>query len=267
LFSCYAKSIRKQFENEIKRFSESGTNYTVITKEWLRKDFARYIGIYDGVIIDEAHTHAGYTNTKKQSLLYKATLNLVKQSKPKCLYLMTATPYTSSPMSVYALSELLGRGWNYKKYRDCFYHMVNMGMRFLVSVVKKGIEKDIAILVKKLGYTAKLDDLFDVPESVYKIEYFDLTAEQKKAIKELEVEGVARFTKLHCIENGFLKGDGYVETQYYKSEKTQRIVELCELHPKIAIVARYNAQIHLYKDLLNYCLAFCLECSALINPF
>jgi len=245
------KSIRLQFEEEIKKFSTSKTNYKVITKEELRRDWKKYTK-YDGCIIDECHAHTGYTNKKKQSQLYKSTIGFIKQNRLKCLYLMTGTPYRSSPMGIFALSEFLEIGWDYKTFKNWFFIDVNMGMRWPIPVVKKGMEKDIATLVKKLGYTAKLQDLFDVPTQTFQLERFSLTPDQKKAIKKLEdVSPIARFTKTHCIENGIKNSDGYSTNEYYKCEKTNRILDLCDEHKKISIVARYNLQLRLYKELLE----------------
>jgi hypothetical protein len=77
-------------------------------------------------------------------------------------------------------------------------------------VPKKNKQKDIAYLVKQLGDVVKLEDCFDVPEQIYKLETFSLTSEQKTAIINLPEEGIALWTAVHQICGGTLKS--YDET-------------------------------------------------------
>jgi ERCC4-related helicase len=155
----------------------------------------------------------------------------------------------SSPWNIYALAEILGRSWDYMQFKKTFFTEVNMGMRWPIPVVKKNIEPLIAQLVNKLGSTVKLEDCFDVPDQIFQTEYFELTKEQNKAISEIEdTNHLVRWTKIHQICGGTLKGDGYVETKHFKCEKTDRLLELISEHKQIAIVCRYNAEInYLYK--------------------
>ena len=62
---------------------------------------------------------------------------------------------------------------------------------------------------------------------------------------------VVRFTKIHQIESGTLKEGLYGRFKELPCEKTSRVIELCGEHKKIAIVARYNAQLSMYKDCLH----------------
>jgi hypothetical protein len=111
------------------------------------------------------------------------------------------------------------------------------------------MEPAVAQLVDKLGSAVKLEDCFDVPEQIYQQEYFELTKEQKDAIAGLnDVVPIVVWTKTHQICGGSLKGDQYVPTKYFKSEKVERLLELIKEHPLMAVVCRYNAEIdYLYK--------------------
>jgi hypothetical protein len=126
-----------------------------------------------------------------------------------------------------------------------------MGVR-QVPVQRTGIEKEMAVIIKSLGYVLKLSDIVDVPDDEYINEYFDLNAGQKALIKEtFDPLPIVRFTHQHQIESGTLKGDGYVPSKIIDCAKTDRILELCEENAKIAIVCRYNLQINNYWEILG----------------
>ena len=75
-------------------------------------------------------------------------------------------------------------------------------------------------------------------------EYFALTKEQEKAIKDsYDPVPIVRFTRQHEIENGILIGNEFKQSQTYETDKIERIKTLCEENKKVAIVCRYNAQI------------------------
>ena len=220
------KSIKEQWLEEIKKHSKS-IMCMVLTKEQFKKE-APTLQKHDCIIVDEAHFFFGMTGFRKKSQMLKSLLAYIKKHNPEKVYLATATPYMSTPYNIYAAGEILGRKWNFNEFKNHFFDMVNMGRRFPVPVVKKGIEKDIASLVSKLGSTVALSDCFDVPEQTFLTEYFDLTKEQTCAINALDDEGIARWTKSHQICGGTLKSDGYTKDQSFKSEKMDRILELVQ---------------------------------------
>ena len=232
------KSIKEQWIEEFGKFDTLAGNL-ILTKEEFKKQ-APTLEKYSAIIVDEAHFFFGMTGFRKKSQMLKSLLAYIKKHNPKKVYLATATPYMSTPYNIYAACEILGDPPNFKIFKDHFFNMVNMGRRFPVPVVKKGIEKDIASLVSKLGSTVALEDCFDVPEQTFLTEYFDLSPEQKRAIKGLEDEGIARWTKTHQICGGTLKSDGYTKDQSFKSEKMDRILQLAEEHDKLIIICRYN---------------------------
>jgi len=126
-----------------------------------------------------------------------------------------------------------------------------MGGR-MIPKVKPGIEKDIAKLVNKIGSTAKLEDLIDLPPQIFETEYFKLTHEQEKAIENLqETNFITKWTKRHTIENGLYIGNEYEKDVLYPSEKIERIKELVEENDKIVIFCRYNGQLNHLKDILS----------------
>jgi len=209
---------------------------------------------YNCLIIDEAHYFSGMRGFRKKSGMLKALLWYIKKYDPKCIYGLTATPYLSTPWNIYALAQILGRNWNYMTFKHRFFYDVNMGRRYPVPVIKGHIENDIADLVNKLGNTVRLDECVDVPEQIFLTEYFELTPTQKKVIKELDdIVHISRWTKTHQICGGTLKGDGYIESTFYESEKMKRLLDLCEEHKKLVIVCRYNNELScLYNKLDSF---------------
>lgn len=229
------KSLVKQWQEQCE--------YDVIHKELFKKQ-ADTLPRYDCVVIDESHYFEGMQGFKKKSQLLKAILAYNKKHTPTYLYTMTGTPYMSSPWNIYAAAEILGIKYDYNAFKQAFFTEVHMGLRWPIPVVKKGIEPHIAKLVQTLGDVVKMEDCFDVPEQIYQEEYFDLTGEQKKAIESIEdTNHLVRFTKIHQINGGCLKGNGYIETAYYKSEKLARLLDLVQEHRLVAVVCRYNAEI------------------------
>ena len=230
------KSLKEQWKEQMPE------KMHILTKEEFKKHVDK-IPPFDCLIIDEAHFFFGMTGARKMSGMLKALGEYINKHNPQKIYLLTATPYMSTPWNIFAAAKILGHKWKSKDFKEHFFDLVNMGMRWPVPVVKKGIEKDIADLVNKIGTTVKMEDCFDVPEQVFQTEYFDLTAEQKKAIKNLDEEGIARWTKTHQICGGTLKSDGYSEDTFYKSNKLNRLLELAQEHKKLVVVCRYNNEI------------------------
>lgn len=235
------KGIKKQWEEYVEG---QALPHFVITKETFRRDH-KILPKYDAVIVDEAHHFA---NVK--SGLTKALLSYLKTHKVYYRWLATGTPYRSSPLNIYALGKLLGHDWNYWAFFSKFFMMVPMGPR-RVPVPIKGMEDELELYVNKIGVTLALDKVVDVPDQLTETFVLPLTEEQKTAKKELEEPvAIARFTKLHCIEQGFTYGDEYTVDKMYQTEKHTKLIELCRKHKTIAIVARYTLQIKLLQFLL-----------------
>jgi len=208
----------------------------VFTKETFRRDWKKLPG-YANIVVDEAHYFSGISSAMSKSLY-----NYIKKYKPRVL-LLTATPYMSTPWNIYTLARHLGHFWNYLDFKQRFFVDRYIGRR-VVPQVRPGIEADIAKLVAKIGDVVRLDECVDVPEQVFETEYYELTDSQKKAKKEIvEINPIVRYTKYHEVENGVLKGDGYMPDSFYECDKIERIKEMCIENKKVAIVCRYNIQI------------------------
>lgn len=228
------KSIKEQW------IERAPKEYTVLTKEEFKKK-ARELPKYNCLIIDEAHNFSGMKSQMSKILIW-----YIKKHAPTYIYLLTATPYMSSPWSIYRLAQILGVEWGYMTFKTRFFQTVYMG-RLAVPVVKKGIEPQIAKLVASLGSTVSLEDCVDVPDQIFEVEYFDLTREQKQAIKDIKTQDtnhIVKWTRIHQVCGGTLRGDGYTEDAEYKSEKMDRLLELVKEHKKIVVVCRYNNEVY-----------------------
>ena len=252
------KALTGQWEDKIKEY-KFNFEHVILSKENFKKQSEKLPKM--NVIIDEAHNVSGMQGIKKKSGLLKAVLSYIKKHNPERIYLATATPYMSTPWNIFALSEILGKGWDYKKFKAMFFQDVNMGMRWPIPVIRKQIdwnsgiipvEKAIELCVKKLGTPIKLQDCFDVPEQTFITEYFDLTDSQKEAIDNLdELLPISRWTKIHQICGGSLKSDGYSKTMRFKCQKLDKLEELLIEHPKLIIVSRYREEAEMIGEFIK----------------
>lgn len=236
------KSLLENWAREIEKWSEG--SFVVLSKEQFKKK-APTLPPYKAIICDEAHFFSGYT-----SQMHKSLYSYIKVHKPERVYLLTATPYMSTPWNIYSLARLLGHEWNWMKFKKHFFNDIPMGFK-RIPVPKANKEGEIALLVHKMGSTKSLEECVDVPEQTFLIETFDLTKEQRDAIKKIDdVNPLVYWTKAHQICGGSLKGDGYTKDTFYKSEKLSRIKELALENKKMAIICRYNNEIdHIAKTL------------------
>ena len=227
---------------------------TVFSKETFRRD-AHLLPRFDTVIVDEADTCLGATPNlhwvKKQAVvktsqLYDELSSFVKRTNPERLYLLTAT-ITRSPMTVWAAGTLLGRNWDFYKWRNTFYFRLNMPGREVWRAKDDSATKDrLAKAVHSIGYTGRLEDYFDVPLQTFKTVFVDLSTSQKERIKELRFEypdPLVLLGKKHQVENGILIGDEFRKTEYFDNEKIEKIKDYALEFPKMIIFAKFIAQI------------------------
>lgn len=243
----------RTWEKNLAKLGKS-LHLTVISKEDMRRDW-EHLGLYNTVIIDEAHTVAGVTPTmrwvnKKQipksSQVFEACLNYLKKKQPARLYLLTATPIRS-PMTVLAFAWLLGKEWDFLNFRDTFYFKLPIPRREIWSPRKHtAIQERLGIAVQKLGYTGRLSDYVDVPEQTHKVIEVPLSKEQIAKIKELPSDfpdPIVLIGKKHQVEQGVLAGDEFSAPQSFPTNKMDIIDDLHEEFGKVLVFAKYTAQI------------------------
>ncbi len=241
------KALRTNWIREGKRWEVGVT--MVLTKEEFRRDYLT-LPSFQQVIVDEVHN--GFLTPLFKSQMSKALKKYLHMHKVPRVLLLSATVYTSSPWNIYNLAYYTGHPVDYMKFKHKFFVDIPMGMR-TISQPKKGMEGDLAQLVKEIASVVDIHDCLDVPEQLHlEPEYFALSKGQIKAIKDsYDPVPIVRYTYQHEIENGVLLGNEFREPQYFDCDKNDRILELVKENKKVAIVCRYNIQIDRLQDLLK----------------
>lgn len=234
----------------------------VISKEEFRRDHAS-LPSFQTVIVDEAETCLGvtpnicYKNKQavpKASQLFEALQSFLDRTNPTRLYLCTAT-ITRSPMTVWAAGKLLGKDWEWYKWRETFYQRLPMPGREVFSPKTTNECKDrLAEAVRSIGHVGRLEDYFDVPDQTFVTDWVELTADQKNRITEIKIEypdPIVALGKRLQIENGVLNGDEYSPSEVIKSNKDDRLLRYAEEFPRLIIWAKFTNQIDHYEKLLT----------------
>jgi superfamily II DNA or RNA helicase len=226
------KGVASKWRSE---YSKNGKFHVLIlTKETFRRDW-KTIGKMESIIVDEAHH---FSSIKSQ--LHKSLIAYIKLHEVKYVYLMTATPYRREPFNIYALAKILGHNWNYMDFRHKFYYEQYFGMRS-VWLPKPNKEKEVAELVRKIGDVVSFEECGDLPPIQHKVEYVELTSEQKKLIGNLEFIEPNPLT-FYLRQHQVCSGEG---------QKDEYILGLLETTQKLCIFCRYTEQIDHYQKLLE----------------
>lgn len=241
------------WERELKK-NNIDLDLTVISKEEFRKVHST-LPRFDTVIGEEAHTLLGVTPNirwknkqpiPKTSQLFETLDSFIKKTKPGRVYLCTAT-IIKNPMTVWGASKILGYNYDFYQWRNIFYTRLSIpGREIWVPKKDNETKERLAKIVRKIGYTGRLEDYFDVPDQTFKTIYLELNKEQKARIKTLPLEypdPIVLIGKRHQVENGVLSGDEYSEPEVYNNDKLEKIVELSEEFPRMIIFAKYRSQI------------------------
>lgn len=239
------KALQANWRREAQRWSAP---IYVMTKEEFRRDHKKLPKL-NQIIVDEVHN--GFLTPNWKSQMSKALKWYLKHYEVPRVLLLSATVYTSSPWNIYNLAWYTGHEWNYREFDNAFFNRVWMGNR-QIPVVKAGSEKRLAEITRKIASVVDIHDVMDVPlQNHLDPEFFSLTKEQEKAIKDTyDPLPIVRYTYQHEIENGALIGNEFMAARTFKTDKNERILAIVEETPKVAIVCRYNAQIDALAGLL-----------------
>lgn len=236
------KALKEKWQRDMHTFSTH--LYTIMTKEEFKKH-AKDLPPYRAVVIDEGHYFAGI-KSQMSKLMY---WYLNKHDIPY-RFIATATPYLSTPLNIYTLARLLGHEWNYRTFTNKFFYEVPMGLRRVLKI-KPNIEEQIAQLVKEIGDVVDMDEVVEVPEQSFSTVYFDMTEQQKEEILKIyEPQFIVEWTRKSQVENGFLYMEGE-ETKIIENGKVGYILQIAKENPKIAVLCRYTAQLHVLKQILE----------------
>lgn len=242
-----------------------GVDLTVLSKEKFKAQESS-LQRFDTIILEEAHTLAGVTPQTqwknkqprlKTSQIYESVVRFIERTRPERVYPVTATP-ASKPMHVFAIASFLGVKWDGFAFRQKYYYERALGSR-RIWIPRSGeeIKQNLIDVVKRLGYTGRLQDWFDVPDQIHKTVYFSLTESQKKAINEVikeEPDPMVLRTKKRSIANGVLytydiamasdRTETLIkDTKYFESEKIEYILERAEEFDRMLVFATYTGQV------------------------
>jgi vacuolar-type H+-ATPase subunit F/Vma7 len=256
------KHIKEQWEAEIAKWNNTDCKFTIITKERFRIDsiasikkqgrrqtlvFSDKIPKCEMVIIDEVHRQASNYANK----FFKCLMNYLSTHHTKHILLLSGTPWNKSPWSPYSYGKLLGKDWKWEEWQRYFFTRIQMGRRSFYKPNEKMFHVLVGFL-DKMGKTVRLEDITESLPDEELVEYFDLNAEQKKAIGNVtDTTPLARCIKYQQIEQGSLKSTGYDEGWETPIEKDKRILELAEDNDKLIIVCKFLAQIEKYRSALT----------------
>lgn len=255
--------IKEQWEEEIKRWNDTGCKFILYTKERFRIDsieriekkgrrqtliFSDNIPRCDMVLVDEVHRQASNHTNK----FFKCLHNYLIVNDVEHVLLLSGTPWNKNPWSVYSYGILLGYALDFWQWQTKYFIRIQNGMRHFFKP-KENMFPELVVMLQSMGITVRLEDIAEIKDDYEEVEYFDLNAEQKKHIKKVvDTTPVARYSKYHQLESGTLTTDGYCEPLSFECEKDKRLLELVEDEDKIIIVCRYLRQLSKYEKLLGH---------------
>jgi len=209
------------------------------------------------IIFDEAHkaygvrtetTQADYVQYPKTSTVFNYVKQYIKLIKPQRMYFLTATP-TPTPLAVWAAGVLLGKNWDYFKFRQTFYFQKGGSGRPIWMTIKTQSKKEqLARIVNSLGYTGRLQDWFDVPPQTFKVHDVGTTKQMEACLpelKELYPDPLVQLGKRHQLEQGIY------EDTLLKENKIEAILKYYQEFEKIVVFCKYTKQIEMYEKALK----------------
>lgn len=247
----------EQWGIELAKYINTYTTCIVLSKEEFKKQ-VKTLEQYDAVIVDEGHFFAGINSALTKALYWY----LNKKYQIPVVYLLTATPYCSTPFNIYTLAKHLGYNWNYNSFKQKFFYYIPMGAKS-VPVLRQGMEEEIADLVKEIGDTVdKKEAIENYIEPIDNVIKISLTKDQLEAIENVfDPVFIVRWTKQHQIENGFMYDTITEEEEEYNvlkahittydNNKLLEVLRLATIYEKFIVVARYREQLRVYEKELK----------------
>lgn len=244
-FVVCPKALKTQWEEVLKKSCRVPVN--VYTKENFKRDW-NSIPAYMCPIVDEGHYFFGM-----KSAMSKSLIAYLKKHQCPYLYILTATPYRSTPWDVYRMLEIFGRKLNYFTFFHHFFYKVKMGMREIPMIKKSPeAEEKLISLIHSVGSTVKLEDCFDVPPQIFEKILVELTKEQKKAIESIDlVTPIERYGREHQICGGVTKENEYVPSESFDTNKIPVLMEYLKDNDKVIVVCKYRAEIMMLQQVFH----------------
>lgn len=255
------KSLKENWRREIIKANLPIDYFVIMTKEDFKKNWDN-LPRFPGLIVDEAHYFFNETSAMSKSLFCdnkkEKTIGYIRKHNPSYMYFLTATPHNGkSHLQAFTTAKMLGMNYNRKIFMECFYYLETQGTRrFWKPRLDKKTMDEIQEIIRNNGEVMALQDCFDVPETIFQVEFFELTSEQKAKIKEIKITepvNIAKWTKIMQVCGGSLKGDEVykIPDEYFACEKLNRLLDIVDEHKKIAVVCHFNAEIDMIAKKLS----------------
>jgi len=246
------KMLKEKWQRDINEHGRERMITMILTKEEFKAK-VKTIPRFDCVIIDEAHYFAGI-----KSQLHKAMVWYMKQHNITYRYLLTATPYLSTPLNIFALARILGHEWNYRTFIKEYFYEIPMGHRVIMKP-RPNIEGKVADLVAKIGHIVDFETAItasnqSLPEQTHEVVRFDLTEEQIIAKRDhayTQSTHIQQWTREHQIENGFVYREISHAPIHFHSNKNIWLANMATKYKKFIVFCRYHAQIELLTELFQ----------------
>lgn len=217
-------------------------NFVVMTKEEFKKNVL-FMDAPEAIIVDEAHYFAGL-----KSQLSRMLQRYIRINKLEYIWLLTATPYMSTPWNIYVLSRCLGNDVNYNFWLKTFFKPKYLGFK-VVHVIDDTKHRLLQDYIRTIGTVVSMESVVEsIPEQTDEFIYVSLTEEQKNAILKINGDSpLTGFTHRHQIENGVINGNEYEKDQEFPEYKLTFIRDALRENKKVAIYVRYTLQLKKYK--------------------
>ena len=249
-----------------KLLSEYGEGYLIISYESATnlKDKLKAMK-WDAIIVDEAH------NLRNHKALRTKAIKEISKNIPVKIP-MTGTPIMNS--SVKAARELFGiLNFVYPERFTSFWRFIDQYYVYVDGEIKslKDEKEFRAMLAPILLRRMKVDVLHDLPEKTYSKRYIQLYPAEKRVLKEMEQNMVARLssgeevaapivlaqiTRMRqcCISARLLSKSVNEEHEEYKSAKLDALMEIVkesrEAH-KMVVFTQFKEALKLVKTMLQ----------------
>lgn len=190
------------------------------------------------LICDESHRCKSHKSKRA-----KAIANIADNCKYK--YILSGTPVLNSPMDIFMQFRILDGGnlfgKNFWTFQKQYFKDANAGMpshiHFPKWVPKPGLFKLFNEKLSKCALRATKDECLDLPPFIKETRHVELSAEQKRAYKEMREDfvtyieeeacvaqlAITKALRLQQIVSGFVKTD---DGKVIRFDKTPRIKEL-----------------------------------------
>lgn len=226
------KSVKQKWIDAVTEFRKGDWGCVVVTKEEFRDKYTTPAEKHTAIILDEADHFLGKSKMNKKGQKYC--------DKIKYVLALTASPYRSSSLNIYRLGRLLGKNWDYLKWRYKFQKERHMGGRVIwEDKHDKETVEYLKNVISELGWVVPKEEVYEVPEQLENTVYMPISSDQRDQIEAIdEVEHISWWTKRHRIE----------QSEKHLDTLAQHFIRK---YNKIIIVARYREQIDAISEYYN----------------